>query len=238
MSQYLQQLVGHLLQHIGPEMVRRYDFINNPIPNLPENYKKQYLFYDDKINIGRTGRPENGIYDSISIDAIDYLFSMRPELRNKIRFIALAPPSNMVKDLKKYNIDHFIVEPTINNEDIFRFYNSMNICAHARLDGETCGCVIEEAMMYGIPVVTHVSEPNNPDIYSFQAQCFLVEDRVTGFVVDHNVKSYAMALLALIDNFALRSQMGAAGKEKALREFETSVCVDKLEWIYKEILNV
>lgn len=230
MSKYLQYHAGMF--------GNRYDFINNPIPKPPDYYRSYHQLYSNKINIGRTGRPENGIYDSISIDAINYLFSIRPELRDKIRFIALAPPPNMVKDLEKYNIDYFIVEPTINNEDIFKFYNSMDICVHARLDGETCGNAIQEAMMYGVPVVTHVSEPNNPAIYPFQAQCFLVEDRVTGFVVDHNVKSYAMALLKLIDDPPLRSQMGVIGREKALKEFETGVCVDKLIGIYKEILNV
>jgi glycosyltransferase involved in cell wall biosynthesis len=238
MSEYLQYHAG--------TFGKRYDFINNPIP-IPIEDKvfikrgefPYHAFNDDRLIIGRTGRPENGIYDPISVEAINYLFSIRPDIRHKIRFLALAPPTNMIKDLQKYDICHTIVYSTIDEIEITRMYNSMHICAHARLDGETCGNAIQEAMMYGVPVVTHVSEPNNPDIYAFQAQCFLVEDQVTGFVVDHNVKSYAMALLKLIDNPSLlRSKMGDMGRAKALREFETGVCVDKLEKIYKEILNV
>ena len=237
MSKYLQYHAGMF--------GKRYDFINNPIPIPIEDkvFVKRgefpyHAFNDDKLIIGRTGRPENGIYDPISLKAINYLFSIRPDIRHKIRFLALAPPPNMIKDLQKYDICHTIVYSTIDEIEITRMYNSMDICAHARLDGETCGNAIQEAMIYGVPVITHVSKPNHPDIYPFQAQCFLVEDRVTGFVVDHNVESYAMALLKLIDNPSLRSQMGATGRETALREFETGVCVDKLEKIYREILNV
>lgn len=231
--------MSEYLQYFAQKYGERYDFINNPIPKPPDNHKSYYQFHDDKINIGRSGRPENGIYDSISIDAINYLFSIRPELRDRVRFLALAPPPNMIKDLDKYNIDYHIVLPTIDNEEIFRFYNNMDICAHARLDGETCGNAIQEAMMHGVPVVTHISDPgvSAKDICPFQAQCFLVENDVTGYVVDHDFKAYAMALLDLIDNVDKRKHMGLEGQGKAFREFQTTVCVDKLEKIYREILN-
>lgn len=230
MSQYLQYIAG---KTVGD----RYDFINNPIPKPPDHYRQYYQFYDDRINLGRSGRPENGIYASISIEAIGLLIDKRPELRNHIRFIALAPPSNMIKDLERLNIEYFAIQPTINDEEIWRFYNTIDIALHARLDGETCGNSIQEPMMHGIPVITHVSEPNNDAIFPFQAQCFLVEDGTTGFVVPHDVGKYAEAIEKLIDDVSLRRRMGWAAKDKALKNFETSVCVDKLERIYKEILN-
>lgn len=230
MSQYLQYVAGRT-------MGNRYDFINNPIPRPPDSYRQYYQFHDDRINLGRSGRPENGIYDPISIAAIALLIDERPELKNHIRFIALAPPSNMIKDLERLNIEYFAIDPTIKNEDIWRFYNTIDIALHARLDGETCGNSIQEPMMHGIPVITHVAEPDNSTIYPFQAQCYLVEDGVTGFVVEHYTKRYAEAIEKLIDDLSLRRQMGWMAKDRALKEFETGVCVDKLERIYREILN-
>jgi len=229
--------MSEYLQFFAQKYSKRYDFINNPIPKPSNDYMQYDQFKDGKINIGRTGRPENGIYDPISLDAINYLFSIRPDLRDRVRFLALAPPPNMIKDLEKYKIDYHIISPTVDNEEIFRFYNSIHICAHARLDGETCGNSIQEAMMHGVAVVTHISEPGVPDICPFQAQCFLVENGFTGYVSDHCYKAYAYALMELIDNPSTRKKLGNAGREKALREFETGICVTKLEKIYMEILS-
>jgi len=243
MSEYL---YFHARKHgyaTGPDF--RYDFIYNPVPKpvvsrvskLVLDGDKEIWPKDNKIVIGRTGRPENGIYDSISIDALNILLQNQPELRGKINFLVLAPPPNMVKDLKRYSIPFSMHCPTVIPYEIDRIYSKMDIFAHARLDGETCGCVIEEAMMHGLPVVTHVSQPDVPNVYPFQAQTTLVENDRTGFVVGHSAEEYAEALGELIEDADLRKKLGDAGKEVALSLFETGVCVDKLEKIYYELIN-
>ncbi len=215
-------------------------FVDNPtlIPYTNDNNRKLIGASKNTIILTRSGRPENGIYTGLSVAALGKFFVHYPSLKNNILFYVLAPPPNMIKDLRQNNIPFVVKGSTVNEYGISKFYNTSDIHLHDRGDGESGGSCIMEAMIHGKSIITHYAQSCEAHPYPFQNQCFLVEDQVTGFVVDHNVESYAIALLKLIDNPSLRSQMGAIGRGKALREFEAGVCVDKLERIYKEILNV
>lgn len=210
----------------------RFDYVSGPadLPNSQFNLRKLLKISDDEVIIGRSGRDDNGIYDPIAVNAM-------ANLKNKHNFIylVLSPPDNMVKDLYEKEIPYIILKPTVGDKAISRFYNTLDIYAHSRLDGETCGLNISEAMMHGKPIITHFARPNNPGVYPFQAQTVLVEHGHTGFVSD-GVEQYTTYLETLLANLDLCHEMGAAGKEKALKEFESSVSVKKLEKIYLELI--
>jgi len=106
----------------------------------------------------------------------------------------------------------------------------LTFLAHARLDGETFGCVIAEAMIHGKPVVTHRSSIRN-------AQLELV-DESCGFAVDQNdFKQYAAKLKVLMENRDLREKMGAAARKKAMENYEAGLIARKLEAMYLEELE-
>lgn len=227
MSEYLQK-------YIARTRGKRYDYIYNPIP-LPltqESMLKVPL--NGYTVLGRSGRPENGIYDSISVEAISYLMRKHPDF-NPL-FLVLSPPQNMIRDMDAYKIPYQIVDTTVDDHELDQFYNAIDIFCHARLDGETCGCCIQEAMMHGKPVVTHVARPKNPTVFPFQAQCTIVDEKV-GFAVQHSIEDYAEAIWRLVKNPQLRIDMGMAGKDKAMKLFASGVCTEKLLKIYHEVLN-
>ncbi len=236
MSEWLMQ---NTLRHLAPIsrgiMPRRFDFVNNPVeqPYTSDRLPIRESWGDKVIVLGRVGRPDNGIYNAISIEAA----RMLREQNYDIRFIVVAPPGNMIDDLARYEIPFYVVEPTVNPLVLSQAYNSMDIYAHARADGETFGVNIAEAMIHGLPVVTHIATPSVPGMGVFQAQATLVEHGKTGFVVRNNAVDYVQMLKVLIENQPLRQSMGDAGREKAMREFEVSVCVNKLENIYKQVVN-
>jgi glycosyltransferase involved in cell wall biosynthesis len=209
----------------------RFDFVNNPVEK-PYTDQKIFGLSSDIIWLGRCGRPDNGIYNAVSVEAARLL---RMQGYN-VGFLVMAPPSNMVDDLAIYEMPFKVFEPTVDPLTISQFYNSIDIYAHARADGETFGVNIAEAMMHGKPVVTHIATPSVPGMGVFQSQTELVDNDQTGYIVNNDPAEYAEALRKLIDAPKIREQMGYAAIAKAMREYHVDVCQRKLENIYRNIV--
>jgi len=227
-------LMDYTSKHLGYK-ADRFDFVNNPVerPYTNQVLPIAELWHNEGATIvGRCGRPDNGIYNSLNVDAVRLLRMQGYD----IRFIVAAAPSNMVHDLSRYEIPFYLIEPTTDPLVLSTFYNSVDIYTHARADGETFGVNIAEAMIHGKPVITHIATPSIPGMGVFQSQTQLVDHNQTGFVVHNVAAEYADVLKKLVDDRELRNTMGEFGRRKAEAEYEVSVCMNKLENIYKEII--
>lgn len=229
MNYSLAQLNG--IQHNLP--ARRFDFVNNPVEDPASQIMLNVDIPDDAIVLGRCGRPDNGIYNSVSVRAA-HLLRMQGY---PIHFLVAAPPSNMLDDLGKYGIPFHTISPTTTASVLSQFYNRVDIYAHARADGETFGVNIAEAMMHAKPVVTHWATPSFPGMGVFQSQTELVDHGKTGFIVENDPAEYAEALKKLIDDKQLRVNMGIEGMLKAKSEYHVTSCVQKLENIYRKVVG-
>lgn len=215
---------------------KRFDFVNNPV-EMPCTGEELAIAKrwkaDGAVVVGRCGRPDNGIYNAVSVDAVRLLRMQGYD----IRFLVVAPPSNMVDDLARFEIPFYMIEPTTSPLILSTFYNSVDIYTHARADGETFGVNIAEAMIHGKPVITHIATPSVPGMGVFQSQTELVDTGKTGIVVNNTPGEYADALKTLIDNEEMRRTMGEFGRRKAEAEYEVGVCMQKLENIYREVVG-
>jgi glycosyltransferase involved in cell wall biosynthesis len=231
MSKWLQT---HALRgiRVPPRLSKRFDYVNNPVES-PYSDSPISGLSSDIIWLGRCGRPDNGIYNSIAVDAAHMLRLQGYD----VGFLAVAAPSNMVADLMRYEIPFKLIDPTTDPLVLSQFYNSVDIYAHARADGETFGVNIAEAMIHGKPVVTHIATPSVPGMGVFQSQTELVDDGLTGFIAANDAVNYMDALKRLIEDPGLRSRMGRVGLEKANREYHVDACISKLENIYREVVN-
>lgn len=179
----------------------------------------------DTFVIGRIGRNADDIHDPISLSAYK-------EIENKnTLFLAISPPPIMVREAQAMGIKNIrFIDPSTDDVFLSRFYNTIDVLAHARSDGETFGCVIAEAMIHGKPVVTHMSNIRN-------AQAELV-DESCGFVTYQNdYIAYAAFLKKIMDDNALKLKMGEAARNKALTNFEAGIVTKKLESLYLEELK-
>lgn len=212
----------------------RLDYINNPVelPYCSDVLPIKDTWGKDAIILGRVGRPENGIYNDINVKAANILRLQGYD----VRFLVVAPPENMVKDLEFFDIPYYQIPPTTDPMLLSKAYNTMDIYAHARADGETFGVNIAEAMIHKLPVVTHVAVPSHPQMGVFQSQTTLVDDNINGFIVNNDACEYAEALIKLL-NKDTRRKMGLSAFEKALKEYHVIPCTEKLQSIYKSILN-
>ena len=215
-------------------MPKRFDFVNNPV-EMPCGFDELAITQRWKAEgatvVGRCGRPDNGIYHSLNVESVRLLRMQGYD----IRFVVVAPPSNMLDDLARYEIPFYAIDPTTSPVLLSTFYNSVDIYTHARADGETFGVNIAEAMIHGKPVITHIAVPSVPGMGVFQSQTELVENGRTGFVVNNTPAEYAEALRLLIDDKQARDKMGELGRRKAEAEYEVTACMSKLERIYQEI---
>jgi glycosyltransferase involved in cell wall biosynthesis len=227
-------LMNYSLTQAGDLGLRegRFDFVNNPVESPASSEKIDFKFDKDEIVLGRCGRPDPGIYNSVHVKAARLLL----DRGYKVRFLAVAPPQNMVDELGQYEVPFHTIDPVVDPRILSCFYNTIDILAHARADGETFGVNIAEAMMHGKPVVTHWATPSVPGMGVFQSQTELVDDGKTGFVVENDHIQYADALQKMIDSPSLRDSMGEAGQLKAENEYHVKKCVGKLERIYREIV--
>ncbi len=203
----------------------RCDVLYCPIekPLTQENMRQELNIGENIFVVGRIGRNADDIHDSISLKAYREIES------SSTLFLAVSPPPKMVEEALSLGIKRIqTLEPTVDDTTLSKFYNTIDVLAHARKDGETFGCVIAEAMIHGKPVVSHYSDERN-------AQAELLREE-SGFVVERNDwKSYAAHLRALQNNKELRLAMGERAKKRALENFEASVVTRRLESFYLEI---
>ena len=231
MSEWLQNYSLRKYNSYYKLPTNRFTFINNPTLS-PATADKILLSNVDRdtIILGRNGRPDPGTYSDVSVKAARNLIS----LGYKIHFLAMSPPQNMLNDLSDFDIPHTVLPTSIDEIELSKFYNTIDIYCESRADGHTCGNVIQEAMMHRKPVITHIATARE-NFGVFQAQTTLVDNRTTGFVTQNDPYEFSQALKFLSDNMSKRISMGEAGYTKVMNIAHVDVSVAKLQDIYESL---
>lgn len=219
-----------------------YNPIEQPkLPMVSENKEycrqkllNQFSLPESVVLIGRVGRADN--FDPISLQAFAEIEKDFPNTY----YLVVNPCQNWRDVSKSLNIQNVrFLDPIIDDTELSDFYRGLDIYGHARSDGECCPCNIQEAMMHGLPVVSHYSP-----LYNGQAEIL----GNAGFVVpigDH--KAYADVLRSLIRNdkvsndvgemVPVRDYIGREARRRAMRYFEASTTTALLEGIYDWVLK-
>jgi glycosyltransferase involved in cell wall biosynthesis len=230
---------GLALEKGGPDGPVLYNPIEQPYLDMtPENKEMcrenlllKYKIPHNAVLLGRVGRPDN--FDPISLKAFKEIESEFPEA-----WYLVVNPCQAWRDMAdRLGISNIrFIDPIIDDFELSKFYMGIDIYAHARHDGEICPTNIQEAMMHGLPIVSHES-----GIYNGQSEII----GNAGFVVplgDH--VNYAKILASLIENkevdtdngkARLRTYFGREARRRAMRYFEASTTTSILEKIYGTI---
>lgn len=189
-----------------------------------EKLLRKFGMPDDAVIMGRVGRPDN--FDPIALRAMKKIQVANPNLF----YLVVNGCQNWQDEATRLRLEnvHFLA-PIIRDDELSEFYLGLDIYAHARSDGECCPCNIQEAMMHAIPVVSHYSGIYNgqPEIIESGGFCVPIGD----------VDGYAKVLEQLVLNPEVRQHFGKDGRRRAMRDFEASCVVAKLERMYEWVLT-
>ncbi len=125
------------------------------------------------------------------------------------------------------------IAPTTDEAMLSRFYNTLDLLLHYRIDGETFGMNIAEAMIHSHPVVSHLSDVDN-------AQRELLapdEPEAAGLVASgRHLDEYVALVQRLLDDATLRARLGENARARACRLFHEATVTRYLEGEYEALL--
>jgi glycosyltransferase involved in cell wall biosynthesis len=220
--------VSKTLQRSGRGLMRRKHVLPNPVkkPVNGRDLRARLGIGPAVFVMGRIGRPEDKIFDPISLKALKIL---EDDGLKDILYLVQSPPPQMIGMASEMGLKKvmFIKEPIVSDEETSEFYNTIDVLAHARRDGETFGLNIAEAMIHGKPVVSHFSRIANAHSDLVQACGYMssVDDYF----------SYAGYLKELYRDRGLAARLGAAGRAFAEEHFLLEKVGAELERFYGEL---
>ncbi len=209
------------LEHGGPAARASVAF-----PGIEPSVTSQHLRNElgiprDAIVIGLHQRRDDNIYSSIPLQTF---YEARKRTEQDIRFVLLNGSGKYRQQAADLGIPLYHLPETAKWVEICKFLNTLDIYAHGRADGESHSSAIEEAMLHGLPVVSHKAIRNGhvPEIGEHGKVCDTFEE-------------YVEFLLQLIENEQLRKRLGAGAKARAVSDFLISATVRKFEALYPEV---
>lgn len=205
--------------------------IYNPTEDPIDRESKLSLGLDtDAIILGRIGRPE--VFCDISLMALQRL-SNKPYFDRIIYLIVNGGEEWHRKAMLFGVLDRCMFLPPIYDDgELNKFYNTIDILAHARRDGECNSCCINESMIHGKPVVTH-SVPLQ--FYNGHLEQLA---NGGGFVVNgyNDIDAYANYLDLLITDSGFYAETSKRARDQAIATCSIKVTLEQLEAFYRTLL--
>ncbi len=183
---YVSKHVQHLAQQAG---TLNHFVVRNPVegPYTTDDLREEFGIPRDAFVFGRIGRDSADIYHPINLEAY-----AKVETPNTY-FVAVNPSERSLADVRRLGIKNFkVVERTTSEHRLSAFYNTIDVLAHSRSDGECNPANMFESFGHRNPVISHYGFPFNGHI-----EC--IQD--AGFVLyDGNVDEYARIMKKFIDS--------------------------------------
>lgn len=202
----------------------------NPIRKPANNrtLRKQLQIPQNAFVCGRISRPDLGD-DNFILE----VFNRLPQDNT---YLLLLAGSDIMRNAAAGNDRIILLEPTTDEDTISSFYNTIDLLLHYRIEGETFGMNIAEAMIHGKPVVSHVSNVDNA-----QAELLAetAEHGTVGFVAPRNdMAAYLQHISYLMNNPAELARIGDNARTRATQLFREDVVTRYLENQYRELLSL
>jgi len=193
------------------------------------NLRIKLSISENEFIFGRIGRPDDNIFDPIGINA----FKEAVKEYSNCHYLIVAPSPKLIQIVEEEKIPNVHFLPLIPNEkDIWAFHNAIDVLAHFRKDGETCGLNIAESMMCGKPIISHKSIIWNAHL-EYLDNTF---SRVAEIDDANQYTEYMKEFIQLKRNGRL-FEMGKKAKEKGDELFHIKNNIGKFENWIDEVLK-
>lgn len=210
----------------GKNITVPHEIIPDPIrrPVTTDNMREE-LGIVDKFVYGRFGRPSSMIYSTINLEAYKMIED------DSTVFLYGAPPTCARTDSQNLGIKNIIfLNPTVDEMQVSRMYNTFDVYCHSNSVGETFGCTVAEAMIHGKPVVSHVGSPKWP-----QAQIEVLGNMQHMCVRDNFVGNYAALMKRLKEDRSFYETVSTYVRNRATTLYDFEVVAQKYVEVYKRV---
>lgn len=193
---------------------------DKPITSL--NLRQSLGIPDDAFVAGLHQRDNADIFSDWPLGAFK-------DLPKDSHFVLLGGSDKYVEQAHALGIENFHKLPHSGDPiTISKFLNSLDVYLHGRKDGETFGNVIAEALLHGLPCISHYSSGGaNAQVETIGPGGFFLESK----------REYRGSLLKLHGDLGLRKKLGLLGKEHAEKHFSADHATDILESLYLRIIQ-
>jgi glycosyltransferase involved in cell wall biosynthesis len=203
----------------------------NPIkkPCNKESIRKYHGIPDDAFVFGRISRPDL-TDDGFILDVFNQV-----KKTQKNAYLIIFAGSDIMRSAARNNTSIKLINATTDENILSNFYNSIDVLLHYRIDGETFGMNIAEAMIHGKPVISHYSHIDN-------AQAELLANTPdhgeVGFVAKrNNMDEYIYFMDELMTSPEKVKLMGENARRRALELFSEDTVTRYLESEYMRVLK-
>jgi len=164
----------------------------------------------------------------VLLRAIKLLTREIPNIRGLLVGRSSQMGESVIRPMEQLGLREHVILAGYRREDYFDTIASMDIFVFLMAGSDGTGRAMREAMALGKPIVA-ANRGMLPE---------MVEDGVSGIVVEDTPENVAEALTRLIRDEDLRRQMGEAAREKALRDFRLDKQAKEIEAFYQKILDM
>ncbi len=164
----------------------------------------------------------------VLLRAIKLLAAEFPNIKGLLVGRSSQMKESVIKPMEQLGLGGHIVLAGYRTEDYFDTVASMDIFVFLVAGSDGTGRAMREAMALGKPVVV-AKRGMLPE---------MVEDGVSGIVVEDTPQNLAEALGRLIRDEDLRRKMGEAARERSLRDFRLDRQAEEVEAFYERMLTI
>ncbi|KSV16084.1 glycosyl transferase family 1 [Dehalococcoides mccartyi] len=197
------------------------DLFNTEVQPVPE-------YLDDKLNILFVGRMESRKGLDYLIDAYAQIKPLCPQTR--LLVVGPGTPRQMShyrSKVKRHGLSDVVFTGGVACNELPRYYKTAHIYCSPATGQESFGIVLLEAMALGVPIVASQIEGY---------QCVLTDNKEGLLVPPKNSDKLAEALLKLIAQPDLRSELSAGGL-KTVQQYSWKRVAKKVEEYYHLVLS-
>jgi glycosyltransferase involved in cell wall biosynthesis len=191
-------------------------------PSTAANFRDELGISRDALVAGFHQRNSDVIFSDIPLRAFSEIY------RDDCHFVILGGSQLYREQAKRLGLFrvHFI-DHSADAVVISKFLNTLDIFAHGRKDGETFGTVFAEAMIHGLPCLSHHSSTGSNAHKETMGPCGL-------WALDQ--QEYTAHLSRLFADKDLRFTLSAPARDFARKNYSLQDCIEELKDVYQKVL--
>ena len=193
-----------------------------------KNMKTVFGIGPKDIVIGMVARFQKYRRTEVFLEAVQTIAREFPNVKVLLVGRSSQMQESVIKPMKQLGLEKWVILAGYRTDDYLDTLACMDIFLFLMAGSDGTARALREAMAMGKPVIV-ANRGMLPE---------LIEDGVSGLVVNDTPEELARAVLHLLRHSEMRKAMGEAAREKAHREFRLDRQVEAVEKFYKEMISL